>query len=175
MPELSFPFTPSRLRRIVRGKRTTPSYPSWALLSSEPTSQVARAVSLQEPELSRREYPSPILSKSLHLGSSATPSSMLPEPRSLRHPRQVLSIYSSSKVTFLSKASFPIYPEMIKENLQKIDSNQEIFQRTPKNKETILIRDILSRLQDKWKSSENIAGEAAYRSYIRRLEALTLA
>ncbi|CAL9237579.1 unnamed protein product, partial [Arabidopsis halleri] len=48
----------------------------------------------------------------------------------------------------------------------------EIFQKTPKNKETILIRDILSRLQDKWKSSENIAGEAVYHPYIKRLKAL---
>ncbi|CAL9242436.1 unnamed protein product [Arabidopsis halleri] len=32
----------------------------------------------------------------------------------------------------------------------------EIFQKTPKNKETILIRDILRRLQDKWKSSKRL-------------------
>ncbi|CAL9224465.1 unnamed protein product, partial [Arabidopsis halleri] len=39
-------------------------------------------------------------------------------------------------------------------------------------KETILIRDILRRLQDKWKSSGNIAGKAVYHPYIKRVKAL---
>ncbi|KAG7559308.1 Ribonuclease H domain [Arabidopsis thaliana x Arabidopsis arenosa] len=136
-------------------------YPSWF-------SSCTRAGSPRAPELFSPRAREPFLFKypnvidkstkaqSPRLGSSVLPSSMLPEVKLSSARGKDLEEYSPSK-----------------EESRKINLNQENFREAPKNKESILIRDILSRLQDKWKSSENIAGEAVYHLYIKRLKALT--
>ncbi|KAG7529490.1 Transposase-associated domain [Arabidopsis suecica] len=123
-------------------------YPSWF-------SSCTRAGSPRAPELFSPRAREPFLFKypnvidkstraqSPRLGSSVLPSSMLPEVKLSSARGKDLEEYSPSK-----------------EESRRINSNQENFREAPKNKESILIRDILSRLQDKWKSSENIAGEA---------------
>ncbi|KAG7546900.1 hypothetical protein ISN44_As12g022020 [Arabidopsis suecica] len=117
------------------------------LLSSEPTSRVARAVSSR----------------------TRAQSTKVSEPNLLKVSSARLERYA---IVYTARAE--IFETSEARESSRIDSNQEIFRKTPKNKESILIRDILSRLRDKWKSSENIAGEAAYHPYIKRLKALTL-
>nr|ABW81179.1 unknown [Arabidopsis cebennensis] len=127
------------------------SIPNRSHQSPEVKSSVTPRRSLQSPEAKSSFIPRRSL-QSPEEKSSVTPrkSPQSPEENIFSHPRRKSSEESEANTW--------------------IKSNQEIFQKPPKNKEHILIRDILGRLRGKWKSSENIAGEAVYYLYIKRLK-----
>ncbi|KAG7556990.1 Retrotransposon gag domain [Arabidopsis suecica] len=95
------------------------------------------------PSHPRFGYPSPL-------------SSGYPSPLNIS-VREMCRAISPTRAEYTRK--LPNYPRRSHQRISKDQLKSGKLSKIPKNKEIILIRDILSRLQDKWKSSENIAGE----------------
>ncbi|KAG7559310.1 putative transposase Ptta/En/Spm plant [Arabidopsis thaliana x Arabidopsis arenosa] len=147
---------------------------NWSLLRFLIASSGTRAGSPRAPELVLL-YPSPVSSARVECPAiiHATRGKVIIRPRQRLRGIHAIEVPFPSKASFPKKVIISDKPGNDREESRRINSNQENFREAPKNKESILIRDILSRLQDKWKSSENIAGEAVYHPYIKRLKALT--